>query len=152
MIISHFYLFLLFIALVTITGCASQTIQITPNENEPVREERSKYGVTCHGSNLYDFHWRGPSGIISQSPQFRWVAIYPLKKYYYYTTQQYQSYLFIHVVFLFPRENIAYFFGAFLIYWVGRYYYTLFMYTQFLRVFNIDDFKRKKLQFIQNKM
>uniref|UniRef100_A0A2S2NJ87 Neural cell adhesion molecule 1 n=1 Tax=Schizaphis graminum TaxID=13262 RepID=A0A2S2NJ87_SCHGA len=57
--------------LVAITGCASQTIQITPNEEEPVREERSKYGVTCYGPNLSEFQWRGPAGIISQSPQFR---------------------------------------------------------------------------------
>ncbi|KAL4121092.1 hypothetical protein QTP88_013666 [Uroleucon formosanum] len=58
-------------ALVAITKCASQTIQITPNEEEPVREERSKYGVTCYGPNLREFQWRGPAGIISQSPQFR---------------------------------------------------------------------------------
>lgn len=60
-----------FTVLAVITRCVSQTIQITPNEKEPVREEQSKYGVTCHGLNLYDFQWRGPSGIISQSQQFR---------------------------------------------------------------------------------
>lgn len=58
-------------AIVAIAGCASQTIQITPNEEEPVREELSKYGVTCHGPNLSEFQWRGPAGIISQSSQFR---------------------------------------------------------------------------------
>jgi len=62
---------LFYTVLAAVTGCASQAIQITPNEKEPVREERSKYGVTCYGPNLNEFQWRGPSGIISQSPQFR---------------------------------------------------------------------------------
>ncbi|XP_050521958.1 neural cell adhesion molecule 1-like isoform X2 [Daktulosphaira vitifoliae] len=49
----------------------SQYMHITPNDMEPVREERSKYGVTCYGPNLSGFQWRGPKGPISQSSQIR---------------------------------------------------------------------------------
>lgn len=84
------YWLLFFTVLTAITRCVSQTIQITPNEKEPVREEHSKYGVTCYGLNLFEFQWRGPSGIISQSQQFRWVFrrktninyLIPAKQYY----------------------------------------------------------------------
>lgn len=69
-----FFLFFFTAIAAAITGCSSQNIQITPKEKELVREERSKYGVTCSGPNLSEFQWRGPAGIISQSPQFRWVT------------------------------------------------------------------------------
>lgn len=61
-----------FFTLTALTTIAvSDIIQIKPNEKEPVRDEWSKYGVSCFGPNLNEFQWRGPAGIISQSPQFR---------------------------------------------------------------------------------
>ncbi|VVC42052.1 Hypothetical protein CINCED_3A000804 [Cinara cedri] len=59
--------------LLSIATCSSESIQITPNDIEPVRDEHSKYGVTCHGPDLHDFQWRGPYGLISQDPLLRLV-------------------------------------------------------------------------------